>query len=127
MKKIISTSKAPSAIGPYNQGTSFENLVFLSGQIPLVAETMELVEGDVKVQTKQVMENLKAVLEEAGSSFDNVLKTTCYLSDMDNFAAFNEIYADYFEGETAPARATVAVKTLPKNVLVEVDAIAFKN
>ena len=127
MKKIISTSKAPSAIGPYNQGTSFGDLVFLSGQIPLIAETMELVEGDVKEQTKQVMENLKAVLEEAGSSFDNVLKTTCYLSDMDNFAAFNEIYADYFEGETAPARATVAVKTLPKNVLVEVDAIAFKN
>ena len=127
MKEIILTSKAPSAIGPYNQGTAFGNLVFLSGQIPLIPETMELLEGDVKAQTKQVMENLKAVLEEANSSFENVLKTTCYLSDMDNFVAFNEVYAQYFEADTAPARATVAVKTLPKNVLVEVDAIAFKN
>ena len=127
MKKIISTTKAPSAIGPYNQATSFEKLVFLSGQIPLDAQTMEIIEGGVQEQTKKVMENLKAVLEEANSSFDNVLKTTCYLSDMDNFVAFNEIYAEYFGAEDAPARATVAVKTLPKNVLVEVDAIAFKN
>ena len=88
---------------------------------------MEIVSGGVQEQTKQVMENLKAVLEEAGSSFENVLKTTCYLSDMDNFVAFNEVYAQYFKGETAPARSTVAVKTLPKNVLVEVDTIAFKN
>lgn len=127
MKQIISTTKAPSAIGPYNQATSFEKLVFLSGQIPLDAETMEIIEGGVQEQTRKVMENLKAVLEEANSSFDNVLKTTCYLSDMDNFVAFNEIYAEYFGAEDAPARATVAVKTLPKNVLVEVDAIAFKN
>ena len=127
MKKIISTTKAPSAIGPYNQATSFEKLVFLSGQIPLDAQTMEIIEGGVQEQTRKVMENLKAVLEEANSSFDNVLKTTCYLSDMDNFVAFNEIYAEYFGAEDAPARATVAVKTLPKNVLVEVDAIAFKN
>ena len=127
MKEIISTNKAPAAIGPYNQATSFEKLVFLSGQIPLIPETMELLEGNVQEQTKQVMENLKAVLEEANSSFDNVLKTTCYLSDMDNFAAFNEIYAEYFGANDAPARATVAVKTLPKNVLVEVDAIAYKN
>ena len=127
MKQIISTTKAPSAIGPYNQATSFETLVFLSGQIPLDAQTMEIIEGGVQEQTRKVMENLKAVLEEANSSFDNVLKTTCYLSDMDNFVAFNEIYAEYFGAEDAPARATVAVKTLPKNVLVEVDAIAFKN
>ncbi|RXJ91905.1 regulator [Arcobacter sp. CECT 8983] len=127
MKEIISTPNAPSAIGPYNQGTSFGDLVFISGQIPLIAETMELVEGGIQEQTKQVMENLKAVLDEANSSFDNVLKTTCYLSDMDNFVAFNEIYAQYFKAETAPARATVAVKTLPKNVLVEVDVIAHKN
>ncbi|RXK02341.1 regulator [Arcobacter sp. CECT 8989] len=128
MKEIISTPNAPSAIGPYNQGTSFGDLVFLSGQIPLDPETMELVGGDdVQAQTKQVMENLKSVLEEANSSFDNVLKTTCYLSDMDNFVAFNEIYAQYFKAETAPARATVAVRTLPKNVLVEVDVIAHKN
>lgn len=127
MKQIISTTKAPSAIGPYNQATSFEKLVFLSGQIPLDAQTMEIIEGGVQEQTRKVMENLKAVLEESNSSFDNVLKTTCYLSDMDNFVAFNEIYAEYFGAEDAPARATVAVKTLPKNVLVEVDAIAFKN
>jgi 2-iminobutanoate/2-iminopropanoate deaminase len=127
MKQIISTTKAPSAIGPYNQATSFEKLVFLSGQIPLDPQTMEIVEGGVKEQSKQVMENLKAVLEEANSSFTNVLKTTCYLSDMDSFVAFNEVYSEYFGAEDAPARATIAVKTLPKNVLVEVDAIAFKN
>ncbi|MDZ7817883.1 MAG: RidA family protein [Aliarcobacter sp.] len=127
MKTIISTNKAPSAIGPYNQATAFDKLVFLSGQIPLVPETMEIIEGGVKEQTVQVMENLKAVLEEANSSFENVLKTTCYLSDMDNFVAFNEVYAQYFPAQTAPARATIAVKTLPKNVFVEVDAIAFKN
>jgi 2-iminobutanoate/2-iminopropanoate deaminase len=126
MKQIISTTKAPSAIGPYNQGTSFEKLVFTSGQIALDPQTMEIVNGGVKEQTKQVMENLKAVLEEANSSFENVLKTTCYLSDMDNFTAFNEIYGEYFNPQTAPARSTVAVKTLPKNVLVEVDLIAFK-
>lgn len=127
MKEIISTPKAPTAIGPYNQGTSFEKLVFLSGQIPLNPETMEIVEGGIKEQTAKVMENLAEVLKEANSSFDNVLKTTCYLSDMDNFVAFNEVYAQYFKAETAPARATVAVKTLPKNVLVEVDVIAYKN
>ncbi|MBU0926086.1 RidA family protein [bacterium] len=127
MKQIISTNKAPSAIGPYNQATAFDKLVFLSGQIPLVPQTMEIIEGGVKEQTVQVMENLKAVLEESNSSFENVLKTTCYLSDMDNFVAFNEVYSQYFPAETAPARATIAVKTLPKNVFVEVDAIAFKN
>ncbi|MAD42121.1 MAG: regulator [Arcobacter sp.] len=127
MKEIISTNKAPDAIGPYNQATALANLVFTSGQIALNPETMEIVEGGIKEQSKVVMDNLKAVLEEAGSSYENVLKTTCYLSDMDNFVAFNEIYAQYFKAETAPSRATVAVKTLPKNVLVEVDAIAFKN
>ncbi len=127
MKEIISTTKAPAAIGPYNQGTSFDKLVFLSGQIPLIPETMEIIEGGISEQTQQVMQNLKAVLDEANSSFENVLKTTCYLSDMDNFVAFNEVYSQYFDAQNAPARATVAVKTLPKNVLVEVDVIAFKN
>jgi 2-iminobutanoate/2-iminopropanoate deaminase len=126
MKKIVSTPKAPSAIGPYNQATTFDKLVFTSGQIALDPATMEIVAGGVQEQTKQVMENLKAVLEEAGSSFENVLKTTCYLSDMDNFVAFNEVYGQYFKSETAPARSTVAVKTLPKNVLVEVDFISYK-
>ncbi|MBL3519730.1 RidA family protein [Aliarcobacter lanthieri] len=127
MKKIISTAKAPSAIGPYNQATSFEKLIFTSGQIALDPVTMEVVNGTVQDQTKQVMENLKAVLEEAGSSFENVLKTTCFLANMEDFVAFNEIYGQYFKGETAPARSTVAVKTLPKNVLVEVEVIAYKN
>lgn len=127
MKEIISTNKAPGAIGPYNQATALANLVFTSGQIPLNPQTMEIIEGGIKEQSKAVMDNLKEVLEEAGSSYENVLKTTCYLSDMDNFVAFNEVYAEYFKAQTAPARATVAVKTLPKNVLVEVDAIAFKN
>lgn len=127
MKKIISTKKAPDAIGPYNQATTFEKLVFTSGQIALDPETMQIVGDDIQTQSRQVMENLKAVLEEANSSYANVLKTNCYLSNMDNFVAFNEIYGEYFEASTAPARATVAVKTLPKNVLVEVDAIAYKN
>ncbi|QKF83053.1 RidA family protein [Halarcobacter ebronensis] len=127
MKEIISTKKAPDAIGPYNQATSFDKLVFTSGQIALDPETMEVVSGGVKEQTTRVMENLKAVLEEAGSSFENVLKTTCFLADMGDFVAFNEVYGTYFKGETAPARSTVAVKTLPKNVLVEVEVIAYKN
>jgi len=127
MKQIVSTQEAPSAIGPYNQATTFEKLVFTSGQIPLDSKTMEIVGSEVQEQTKQVMENLKAVLKEANSSFENVLKTTCYLSNMDDFIAFNEIYSQYFKAQTAPARSTIAVKTLPKNVLVEVDAIAYKN
>jgi 2-iminobutanoate/2-iminopropanoate deaminase len=127
MKKIVSTPKAPSAIGPYNQATTFEKLVFTSGQIALDPSSMEIVQGGVKEQTKQVMENLKAVLLEADSSFENVLKTTCYLANMDDFGVFNETYGEYFKSENAPARSTVAVKTLPKNVLVEVDVIAYKN
>lgn len=127
MKQIISTKKAPDAIGPYNQAVSFEKLIFTSGQIALDSQTMQIIKGDIQEQTKQVMENLKVVLQEANSNFENVLKTTCYLSDMDNFVAFNEIYGQYFQAQTAPARSTVAVKTLPKNVLVEVDIIAFKN
>lgn len=127
MKTIISTNEAPNAIGPYNQATGFENLIFTSGQIPLVPETMEIASTEIKEQSVLVMDNLNAVLKEAGSSMNNILKTTCYLSDMNNFSAFNEIYAKYFTSDDTPARATVAVKTLPLNVLVEVDAIAFKN
>ncbi|QKJ24128.1 RidA family protein [Poseidonibacter lekithochrous] len=126
MKTIISTNKAPSAIGPYNQATTYENLVFTSGQIPLVPSTMEIIEGGIKEQSRLVLEHLKTVLEEAGSSLDNVVKTTCYLANIDDFVQFNEVYSEFFDNENAPSRATVAVKTLPKNVLVEVDAIAFK-
>ncbi|WP_026972359.1 RidA family protein [Aliagarivorans marinus] len=122
-KQIISTDGAPAAIGPYSQATKVEELVFTSGQIPLVPETMEIIEGDVKAQTRQVMENLVAVLEAAGADASTVFKTTCFLSDMNNFVAFNEVYAEYFP-ENPPARSCVEVARLPKDVLVEVEAIA---
>lgn len=127
MKTIIATNKAPSAIGPYNQAVAFENLIFTSGQIALDPKTMNVIEGGIKEQTIRVLENLKAVLEEADSSFDNIIKTTCFLASMDDFNEFNAAYDRYFNPATAPARSTVAVKTLPKNVLVEVEVIAFKN
>lgn len=127
MKKIISTSDAPSAIGPYNQAVTFDKLIFTSGQIALCPETMEIVGNDIATQAKQVMENLKNVLKVSGSSFENAIKTVCYLSDMKDFADFNEVYGEYFNVENAPARSCVAVKTLPKDVLVEVEVIAYKN
>ena len=117
----ICTDKAPAAIGPYSQAMKMDKLLFTSGQIPLNLEGA-VVEGGIKEQTEQVMKNLKAVLEEAGSCFTKVIKTTCFLADMGDFAAFNEIYARYFTEK--PARSCVAVKTLPKNVLVEVECIA---
>ena len=118
----ICTDKAPAAIGPYSQAMKLDNLLFTSGQIPLNLEGA-VVEGGIKEQTEQVMKNLKAVLEEAGSCFTKVIKTTCFLADMGDFAAFNEIYSRYFTEK--PARSCVAVKTLPKNVLVEVECIAL--
>ncbi|MDR3248709.1 MAG: RidA family protein [Treponema sp.] len=121
MKKI-QTNKAPAAIGPYSQAISTGGLLFTSGQIPLSPESGEVVGTTINEQTEQVLQNLKAVLEEGGSSFARVLKTTCFLSDMGNFAAFNEVYAKYFTEK--PARSTVAVKQLPRNVLVEVEAVA---
>ncbi len=122
MIKTIETSNAPGAIGPYSQGKVFGNLVFSSGQIPLDPTTGEVAENDITVQTELVIKNLKAVLEAGGSSLENVIKTTCFLSDMNDFAAFNEVYSKYFTSK--PARSCVAVKTLPKNVLCEVEAIA---
>ena len=118
----ICTNKAPAAIGPYSQAMKLDNLLFTSGQIPLNLEGT-VVEGGIKEQTEQVMKNLKAVLEEAGSCFTKVIKTTCFLADMGDFAAFNEVYGRYFTEK--PARSCVAVKTLPKNVLVEVECIAL--
>jgi len=123
-KKIINTTNAPAAIGPYSQANQLANLVFTSGQIPLLAETMEIVEGDITAQTQQVMKNLMAVLAAANTSAKNVIKTTCYIKDMNDFAAFNVIYGQYFS-ENAPARSCVEVARLPKDVLVEVEAIAF--
>lgn len=118
----ISTTKAPAAIGPYCQAMVVNGVLYTSGQIPLNPENGEVVEGGIKEQTVQVMKNLAAVLEEANSSFENVFKTTCFLSDMGNFGAFNEVYAQYFTGN--PARSCVAVRELPKGVLVEVEVIA---
>lgn len=125
MKKIISTDKAPAAIGPYNQATEFAGMVFTSGQIPLDPATGKLLEGDVTAQTELVMANLEAVLAAAGCTAANVVKTTCFLKDMGDFAAFNEVYAKFFN-ENPPARSCVAVRTLPMDVLVEVEAIARK-
>lgn len=121
--KLVQTNKAPSAIGPYSQAVVAKGMVFTSGQIALTPEGVML-EGDVIVQTKQVLKNLSAVLEEAGSSLDDVVKTTIFLASMDDFAAVNELYAEAF-GTHKPARSTVAVKTLPKNALVEIDAVAL--
>ena len=120
--KQISTDKAPAAIGPYSQGFVSGNILFSAGQIALDPATGEIVGEDISAQTEQVMKNLGAILEAAGSSYEKTLKTTCFLSDMDDFAAFNEVYGKYFTGK--PARSCVAVKTLPKNVLVEVEVIA---
>ena len=120
--KQISTDKAPAAIGPYSQGFVSGNILFSAGQIPLNPVTGEIVGEDISAQTEQVMKNLGAILEAAGSSYEKTLKTTCFLSDMGDFAAFNEVYGKYFTGK--PARSCVAVKTLPKNVLVEVEVIA---
>ena len=122
MLKKISTSKAPATIGPYSQAIVCGNMLFTSGQIPIHPATGEISGSDITAQAEQVMQNLAAVLEEAGATFQTAVKTTCFLSDMADFAAFNAVYAKYFTEN--PARSCVAVKTLPKNVLVEVEVIA---
>ena len=122
MKKIVSTDKAPAAIGPYSQAVQYGDLLFVSGQIPLDPQTGELVDGDIEVQTRQVMGNLKAIIESAGMNLQNVLKCSCFLSSMDNFVKFNSVYDEYFK-ESLPARETVEVGRLPKDVMVEVSAI----
>ncbi|MCC5927507.1 MAG: RidA family protein [Bacteroidetes bacterium] len=123
MKQIISTSDAPAAIGPYSQAVICNGMVYCSGQIPLDPVSMEFVSTEIQAQTEQVMANLKAVLEAAGSGFDKVVKCSIFLASMEDFAKVNEIYARYFP-ENPPARETVAVKTLPKNALVEISCIA---
>ena len=126
MKKIINTSKAPAPIGPYNQAVLVGNTLYTSGQIALDPETMELVLDDIKTETRQVMENMKAVLTEAGMTFENVFKTSIFISDMNNFSQINEVYGQYFDEATAPARETVEVANLPKFVNVEISMIAVK-
>jgi len=125
MKKIISTDKAPKAIGPYSQAVEANNTLYISGQIPINPETGKLIDGDIKEQTELVMKNIGAILEEAGFSFTDVVKSTCLLSDIRNFAAMNEVYAKYYPTEP-PARAAYAVVSLPLGALIEIETIAVK-
>lgn len=123
MLKKISTEKAPAAIGPYSQGIIAGDTLYASGQIPIIPETGAIAEGDIHVQARQVMKNVGAILEAAGTDYTKVVKTTCFLADMADFAEFNAIYEEYFTQK--PARSCVAVKQLPKNVLCEVEVIAY--
>ncbi len=123
--KVISTKKAPAAIGPYSQAIQVGNLVYTSGQIPIDPSTGAFVEGGIKEQTRQSLTNVKAILEEVGLSMNNVVKTTVFMADMNDFAEMNSIYAEFFS-EPYPARSAIAVKTLPKGALVEIEVIAEK-
>lgn len=123
MRKIVATDKAPAAIGPYAQANIIGNLVITSGQIPIDPATGNLVEGDIEVQTRQVFANLKAVLEAAGSSLDKIVKTTCFMDNMNDFAKMNEVYASFFSGDY-PSRSAVEVAKLPKGALIEIEVIA---
>ncbi|MGB5272751.1 MAG: RidA family protein [Flavobacteriaceae bacterium] len=125
MKKIIKTSLAPAPIGPYNQAVLAGNMLYISGQIPSDPVSGRMIEGDIKKETKQVMENLKAILQEAGMTFEQVVKASIFVKDMHQFAQINEVYGAYFNSETAPARETVEVANLPKFVNVEISMIAM--
>lgn len=127
MNTVINTQKAPAPIGPYNQAILAGNTLYISGQIAINPETSELVQNSIVHETKQVLENLKAIISEAGFEFSDIVKTSIFLSNMDFFSTVNEIYAEYFDNGIAPARETVAVNTLPKNVNVEISAIAVKH
>ena len=123
-KTIILTTKAPSPIGPYNQAVKIDGVMYLSGQIPLTPQ-MNLIENNLKKEVNQVMENLRAVLSEGDMTFKNVVKSSIFIDDMNNFQTVNEIYGKYFDNKTAPARETIAVRTLPKNVRVEISMVAY--
>ena len=125
MKKVISTPKAPAAIGPYSQAIQVGNLIYTSGQIPIDPATGQLVEGGVKEQARQSLNNIQAILQEAGLTMASVVKTTVFMADMADFADMNNVYAEFFT-EPYPARSAVAVKTLPKNALVEIEVVAEK-
>jgi 2-iminobutanoate/2-iminopropanoate deaminase len=122
-REIVNTSKAPNAIGPYSQAIKVNKMVFLSGQIAIDPNTQQFIDGDIDTQTKRVLDNLKSVLEASGSSLESVVKTTIYLTDINDFSKVNEIYASYFSSGK-PARSSVCVAALPKNAKVEIDAIA---
>lgn len=125
-KKVIRTSKAPAPVGPYNQAIATSGqMLFIAGQVPLDPKSGQIVgEGDIKAQTQQVMENIEAILSEAGANWDNIVKTSVFLTDLANFVPMNQVYAEYFAEDTAPARACVEVSRLPKDVLVEIECIA---
>jgi len=125
-KKVIKTKKAPAAIGPYSQGIRAGDFLFLSGQIPIETKTGKLVKGDIKKQTKIVLENIKSVLEAAGTDMNSVVKATVFLSDLDNYSKVNQIYANYFQAPY-PARAAVQVARLPRDVDIEIEVVAFLN
>ena len=125
-KEIITTLNAPAPIGPYNQGIKVGNTLYISGQIPLIPSTMELFSGTIKEETQLVMEHLQAIFEAAQMSFEHVVKSSIFLDDMNNFGEVNQVYGAYFDNDTAPARETVAVKTLPKSVRIEISMIAVK-
>lgn len=125
MKQVIHTDSAPAAIGPYSQAIQIGDLLFVSGQVPIDPSTGAIVEGDIKAQAQQSLNNLKAILNAAGTNMGAVVKTTVFLADMNDFAAMNEVYAQFFEGPAYPARSAVEVARLPKDVLVEIEAVAL--
>ena len=125
MKKIVTTPTAPSAIGPYSQAVEINTLLFISGQIPIDPKTNEMISGSIADQTRQVLENIGAILRTAGCNYNNIVKTTCFLKNMKDFQAMNEVYAQYFSSKP-PARAAIEVSKLPKDALIEIEAIAAK-
>jgi 2-iminobutanoate/2-iminopropanoate deaminase len=126
MKKIINTTNAPAPVGPYNQAILIDDTLYVSGQIALDPISMKMIEGSIEEEAKKVMQNIKAILQEVDFSFENIIKTTIFITDMNNFSRVNTIYGEYFDNKTAPARETVEVSALPKNAKIEISAIAKK-
>ncbi|MBT3753458.1 MAG: RidA family protein [Flavobacteriaceae bacterium] len=126
MKKIINTTNAPAPVGPYNQAILIDDTLYVSGQIALNPVSMKMIEGSIEEEAKKVMQNIKAILQEVDFSFENIIKTTIFITDMNNFSRVNAIYGEYFDNKTAPARETVEVSALPKNAKIEISAIAKK-
>lgn len=126
MKKIINTTNAPAPVGPYNQAILIDDTLYVSGQIALDPVSMKMIEGSIEEEAKKVMQNIKAILQEVDFSFENIIKTTIFITDMNNFSRVNTIYGEYFDNKTAPARETVEVSALPKNAKIEISAIAKK-